>query len=132
MLLEIGRGLKGFAKPVREILAECRDGEYEVLSSFINTVCLCEDERFSDNWCESLKAFNAEKQLLKYEEMNLLIAFGNRFGYGDAEEQTELINTTVLYFEEFERVAAKEAAKQGKVKLMLPIYAGAVVCILII
>ncbi len=132
LLLEIGRGLKGYGKPVREILAERRDGEYEVLSPFINTVCLCEDERFCDNWCESLKAFNSEKQFFKYDEMNLLISFGNRFGYGDAEEQTELVNTTVSYFEEFESAAAREASKQGKLKLMLPIYVGAVVCILII
>ncbi len=132
LLLEIGRALKGFGKPVRDILMDQREAEYVVLDPFLNTLCLCEDESFGHSWCESLKVFNAEKKLFSAEEMKLLLSFGKNFGYGDADEQMELIQITTEYFEEFEKSAAIEASKQGKLRLMLPIYAGMVVCILII
>ena len=132
LLLEIGRALKGFGKPVRDILNDQRDSGYVVLSPFLNSLCICGDESFGDSWCESLRFFNLEKKLFNPDEMKLLLSFGKNFGYGDTDEQVELIKVTAEYFEEFEKRAGEEALKQGKLKLMLPIYAGMVVCILII
>lgn len=132
LLLETGRALKGFGKPVRDILSDQYDAEYSVLEPFISALCLHKDERFGDSWCESLKVFNTAKRVFNAEEMTLLLSFGKSFGFGDADEQMELIKVTADYFEDFEKNAAAEAVKQGKLKLMLPIYAGAVACILII
>lgn len=132
LLLDIERELKGYGKPVREILFDLRSSDYVVLSTFVNSMCLYEDESFADSWCESLKCFNADKGVFTIDEMHLLMSFGKNFGYGDTEEQLKLIHITTEYFEEYERSAADEASKQGKLKLMLPVYAGLVVCILMI
>ncbi len=117
---------------MREVLLDQRQADYGVIGPFINALCICEYDSFADCWCESLKLFNLEKKLFSNEEIKLLISFGRNFGYGDTDEQIELIRVTTEYFEEFEKNAAAEVLKQGKLKLMLPIYAGAVICILII
>lgn len=132
LLLEIGRSLRSFNRPVRDILSEQKSAGYEILMPFIDEICINENESFSSLWHEGLKTFNDKNQIFSNDEMKILISFGNNFGYGDTDEQIELLKFVSSYFEECEKNAAKEAAKEGKLKLMLPIYAGMVACILMV
>lgn len=132
LLLEIGRLLRSFNRPVRDILSDQKCAGYEVLPSLIDEICMNENESFGSLWCESLKSFNDKNRIFLNDEMRVLVSFGNSFGYGDTDEQIELLRFTSSYFEECEKKAAEEVEKTGKLKLMLPIYAGTVACILII
>lgn len=136
LLLEIRRKIEFSAGPIAEIMCSIDIGKYRYINRFLDMVCttLKEErgESFKDVWSSSLIVFNSSSGAFGPDETALLQAFGAGFGNGGVSQQLQLIDMTVEYFEQSEKKTHEKVEKQGKISMMLPIYAGIVICILII
>lgn len=134
LLLSIEREIEFSAKPVLDIFRDEDIGSYTHISTFLKNVCSTESDAgsFKKRWCSSLSEFNRQSGAFEADEMSLLMNFGSSFGNGDISSGTKLIRMTVDYLEKSEAEVRLSAEKQGKLQMLLPVYAGMVICILLI
>ena len=132
LLLELKMILQFSSMPVRNAITSINMNDYKAIRPFLTLVIDNEDVSFADSWSSALLKFSEKSKLLREAEIDLLISFGNNFGSSTMKEQVDLLDMTVEYFSEYERQAGEEFKKNVKLKMALPIYAGIIVCIMIV
>lgn len=134
MLLEFRREISVFLLPLPLAISKVNTSEYKTIGSFVEMLKRYVDmgNSFNDSWKKSLDEFNKESGAISSKVLVDLKNFSSSFGTSDLSGELRLIdslndNLLQIYEEQKSNVDLS-----SKVKMMLPIYLGAVVCIFIL
>ncbi|MDD6806895.1 MAG: hypothetical protein PUD72_00375 [Oscillospiraceae bacterium] len=134
LLLEIKRQINLFLLPIPLIINKVNRENYKYISSFIESLenNLNLGENFESSWIKSIDEFNSNSNLLNSSLLYDLKVFGEQFGMNNCYEEIQMIDSLITRLDDLYDEQKNNFDLSSKVKMMLPIYLGAIVCVFIL